>query len=203
MFTLPDLPYPYEALEPYIDLETMQIHHDKHHAAYIENLNKALEGKTEWLKMDVKEILTKLNDVPEEIRTKVRNNAGGHANHTFFWQIMAPSTNFQEPFGNLKEAIEMSFGSLEILQEKLTTAAMGRFGSGWAWVAVENGKLAITDTPNQDTPLMDSKMAILGLDIWEHAYYLKYRNMRAEYIKAWWNVVNWAKVTENFEKATE
>lgn len=202
MFTLPDLQYQYEALEPYVDAETMQIHHDKHHATYVENLNKALEGHTDWLNMDVKEILGRLNEVPEEIRTKVRNNAGGHANHSFFWKIMAPSTNFQLPEGNLKEAIDLSFGSLEVLQDKFTATALGRFGSGWAWVVVDNGKLIITDTPNQDTPLMEGKKAILGLDVWEHAYYLKFKNMRAEYVKAWWNVINWPKVGENFAKAT-
>ncbi len=195
MFTLPDLPYDYNALEPFIDEETMRIHHDKHHQAYIDNLNKALEGKDEWLNMDVKEILTKLDEVPQDFRTKVRNNAGGHANHTFFWKLMIPHKEFKEVSGELKVAIDKIFGSFEKFQEEFANKGLGRFGSGWVWLLSD---LTIIDTPNQDTPLMEGKHAILGLDVWEHAYYLKYQNKRADYIKAWWNVVNWKKVEEYF-----
>lgn len=199
MFTLPDLPYDYNALEPFIDEATMKIHHDKHHQAYIDNLNKVLEGKDEWLNMDVKEILQKLDSVPEEIRTRVRNNAGGHANHSFFWKIMTPVSQFKKVDGELAKAIDAKFGSFEAFQEKFSNAGLGRFGSGWVWLTKD---LEIIDTPNQDTPLMEpasqggEKKAILGLDVWEHAYYLKYQNKRADYIKAWWNVVNWKQVEE-------
>ncbi len=198
MFSLPDLPYNYNALEPFIDEETMKIHHDKHHQTYVDNLNKVLEGHNDLLKMDVKELLQKLDQVPEEIRTKVKNNAGGHANHSFFWKVMSPKKT--EPKGKLLDAINSSFGSLESFQEKFTNAGLGRFGSGWAWLLVNNGKLEIIDTANQDTPLSEGKKAILCLDVWEHAYYLKYQNRRADYIKAWWNVVNWSKVEEYFLK---
>lgn len=195
MFTLPDLPYKYNALEPFIDEETMKIHHDKHHQAYIDNLNKVLVGKEEFLTMDVKELLLKLDQVPEEIRTKVRNNAGGHANHSFFWKLMIPSKNFKEVSGELKTAINKKFGSFEKFQEEFATKGLGRFGSGWVWLLSD---LSIVDTPNQDTPLMEGKKAILGLDVWEHSYYIKYRQARADYITAWWNVVNWKKVEEYF-----
>ncbi len=200
-FELPKLPYAYDALEPYIDGLTMQIHHDKHHQAYIDNLNKALEGRSDLLEMDVKDLLKKLDQVPEEIRTKVRNNAGGHANHAFFWKVMAPVGGEIAPEGKLLEAINSQFGDFTTFQEKFLEAAIGRFGSGWAWLTTDQGKLAIVDTPNQDTPLSEGKLAILCIDVWEHAYYLKYQNKRADYVKAWWNVVNWPKVTEYFEES--
>ena len=207
MFTLPDLPYGYDSLEPFIDEVTMHLHHDKHHLAYIDNLNKAFQNlplaKEEidrWMAMDVKEILQKLDEVPEEIRMKVRNNAGGHANHSFFWKIMSPpkegiSLTAPTPTGDLEKAIDKKFGSFVSFQEKFSNAGLGRFGSGWIWLTPE---LEILDTPNQDTPLMEGKKAILGLDVWEHAYYILYKWQRAEYIKAWWNVVNWPKVEEYF-----
>ncbi len=209
MFTLPNLPYGYDALEPFIDEETMHLHHDKHHQAYIDNLNKALQSMStngeeidKWMKMDVKDILQKLDEIPEESCMKVRNNAGGHANHTFFWQIMAPTKGIAvvapTPEGELKAAIDKTFGNFASFQEKFSNAALGRFGSGWAWLTSD---LEVIDTPNQDTPLMDGKRAILGLDVWEHSYYIKYRQARVEYIKAWWNVVNWPKVEEYFKKA--
>ncbi len=192
MFTLPELPYAYNALEPYIDERTMQIHHDKHHAAYIKNLNDVLVGQDALLAIPVEELIADLSKVPEAIRTKVRNNAGGHANHSFFWQIMAPKT--EAPSGKLLEAINVAFGSLEQFQEKFAAAGVGRFGSGWVWLITTEGKLSIMDTPNQDSPLMEGKTPILGLDVWEHAYYLKYQNLRVDYIKAWWNVINWSEV---------
>jgi superoxide dismutase, Fe-Mn family len=195
MFTLPELPYAYNALEPFIDERTMQIHHDKHHAAYIKNLNDALVGQDALLSLSVEALIADLSQVPEAVRTKVRNNAGGHANHSFFWQIMAPGPS-GAPEGKLKEAIEASFGSVEQFQEKFATAGVGRFGSGWVWLISDGGKLSIMDTPNQDSPLMEGKTPILGLDVWEHAYYLKYQNVRPEYIKAWWNVVNWKEVAK-------
>lgn len=197
MFTLPDLPYKYSQLEPFIDEKTMKIHHDKHHQAYIDNLNKALEGEPELLKMDILELLTNLDKVREGLRVKVRNNAGGHANHSFFWKMMVPASEFKEIDGELKKAIEERFGDFATFQEKFEERGLGRFGSGWVWLLND---LTIVDTPNQDTPLMEGKRAILGLDVWEHAYYLKYQNKRADYIKAWWNVVNWAKAEENFKR---
>jgi superoxide dismutase, Fe-Mn family len=193
MFTLPELPYAYNALEPFIDERTMQIHHDKHHAAYIKNLNDALAGQDALLSVPVETLIADLSQVPEAVRTKVRNNAGGHANHSFFWQIMGPATGGQ-PEGKLKDAIQASFGSFEQFQEKFAAAGVGRFGSGWVWLVSDGGKLSIMDTPNQDSPLMEGKTPILGLDVWEHAYYLKYQNVRPDYIKAWWNVVNWKEV---------
>lgn len=196
MFKLPDLPYDYKALEPFIDKETMHLHHDKHHQAYVDNLNKALEGHEDLLKMDVKDLVSHLDKVPEEIRMKVRNNAGGHANHSFFWKVMIPSKSFKEVSGELKSAINEKYGDFSSFQEKFSNAGLGRFGSGWVWLLSD---LSIVDTPNQDTPLMEGKKAILGLDVWEHAYYLKYLNKRADYIKAWWNVVNWGKVEEWFK----
>lgn len=197
MFKLPDLPYPYEALEPHIDRETMTIHHDKHHAAYVQNLNDALSGHEDLLKMDIEDLIKNLDKVPEEIRGKVRNNGGGHANHTMFWLTMSPNGG-GAPSGELNEAIKSEFGDLTTFQEKFEASGMGRFGSGWVWLIAADGKLAIVDTPNQDTPLMDGKKPILGLDVWEHAYYLKYQNKRADYIKAWWNTVNWREVESRF-----
>jgi len=204
MFTLPDLPYAYNALEPSIDERTMQIHHDKHHAAYVKNLNDALAGHDDLLAMPIEELMRSLDNVPEAIRTKVRNNGGGHANHTLFWEIMGPSDPKgapRPPRDDLGNAINKAFGSFEKFQEVFSAAALNRFGSGWAWLIVDGGKLAIVDTPNQDTPLMEGKTPILGLDVWEHAYYLKYQNLRADYIKAWWHVVNWANVEKRFTAA--
>lgn len=195
MFTLSELPYAYNALEPYIDEQTMQIHHDKHHAAYVKNLNDALTGNEALLNMPVEKLLADLAKVPEAVRTKVRNNGGGHANHSFFWQIMGKSS---KPTGKLLDAITSTFGGLETFQEKFAAAGIGRFGSGWVWLVSEGGKLNIVDTPNQDTPVMEGKTPILGLDLWEHAYYLKYQNLRGDYIKAWWNVVNWTEVEKRF-----
>ncbi|MFZ5845353.1 MAG: superoxide dismutase [Patescibacteria group bacterium] len=202
MFTLPDLPYPYNALEPYIDERTMQIHHDKHHGAYVDNLNKALEGQRELDNLSIEQLLTDLARVPEEIRTKVRNHGGGHANHSLFWLVMAPPAGGPGqaplPAGELAKAINETFGSLEKFQEQFTAAAMGRFGSGWAWLVVAGEKLEIMDTLNQDTPLSEGKIPLLGLDVWEHAYYLKYQNRRADYVAAWWKVVNWREVEKRF-----
>lgn len=200
MFTLPDLPYAYNALEPFIDERTMQIHHDKHHGAYVKNVNDALAGNEALLRMPIEDLIKDLAKVPDVVRTKVRNNGGGHANHSMFWQIMGPKTG-GAPGGDLASAITKDFGSFEGFQEKFSTAGMGRFGSGWVWLIKDQGKLAIVDTPNQDSPLMDGKTPILGLDVWEHAYYLKYQNMRADYIKAWWNVVNWSEVAKRYAAA--
>lgn len=203
MFTLPDLPYDYSALEPFIDTETMQIHHDKHHAAYVKNLNDALVGHEDLLSMDVNDLIKDLSKVSEEIRTKVRNNAGGHANHSFFWKIMAPKSG-GEPTGKLAEGIKATFGDFTQFQEKFAAAGMGRFGSGWVWLVKDptaslGQALKIVDTPNQDSPLMEGKTPVLALDVWEHAYYLKYKNLRADYIKAWWNVVNWKEVEKLYD----
>lgn len=200
MFTLPDLSYDYAALEPFIDKETMQIHHDKHHGTYVKNLNDALAGHDDLFAMPVEALVKNLDKVPEDIRTKVRNNGGGHANHAMFWASMAPSgkDGGGEPTGILADAIKSAFGDFPKFQEAFGKAALGRFGSGWAWLIATNGALSIVDTPNQDTPLMEGKTPILGLDVWEHAYYLKYQNKRADYIAAWWNVVNWREVEKRF-----
>lgn len=199
-YTLPDLPYAYDALEPYIDEETMHLHHDKHHNTYVTNLNAAIEKHPELGEKTVEELLADFSSVPEDIQTAVRNNGGGHANHTFFWEILGPNAG-GEPTGAIKEAIEETFGSFEDFKEEFKTAATGRFGSGWAWLVVKDGKLAITSTANQDSPLMDGQTPVLGLDVWEHAYYLKYKNVRPDYINAFWSVVNWVKVNEYFAKA--
>lgn len=199
-YTLPDLPYAYDALEPYIDAETMHLHHDKHHNTYVTNLNGAIEKHPELGEKSVEELISDMDAIPEDIRTAVRNNGGGHANHSFFWEIMAPNAG-GEPTGAIKAAIDEAFGSFDKMKEEFKTAATGRFGSGWAWLIVDGGKLAITSTPNQDSPLMDGKIPVLGLDVWEHAYYLKYKNVRPDYIAAFWNVVNWDKVNEHFENA--
>ncbi len=201
MFTLPDLPYAYNALEQYIDERTMQIHHDKHHAAYVKNLNDALDGNEKLLAMSVEEVLKDLNEVPEAVRTKVRNNGGGHANHSLFWQVMSPNPEgaLRQAQGDLAQVIQTTFGSFEKFQELFSAAALGRFGSGWVWLIKDQAKLSIVDTPNQDTPLMEGRTPILGLDVWEHAYYLTYQNRRVDYINAWWNVVNWAEVNRRFE----
>lgn len=200
MFTLPELPYSYSALEPYIDEETLHIHHDKHHATYVKNLNDALAGYEDWLNKDINEVIKDLNDVPEEIRTKVKNNGGGHANHSMYWEVMCASKDSGKPSEKLGKAINSAFGDFPTFQEKFSAAAAGRFGSGWAWLVIDKGNLIITDTPNQDSPLSDGKTPILLIDVWEHAYYLKYKNVRADYIKAWWNIISWNKVNELFEK---
>ncbi len=192
-FTLPDLPYPSNALEPHIDQRTMEIHHGKHHAAYVNNLNNALESAPELKDKSLTDLLANnLAIVPEAIRTAVRNNGGGHFNHSFFWERMTP--NPAPPHGDLVSAINGAFGSMDNFKEKFQAAAMGRFGSGWAWLIKDGGSLAITSTPNQDSPVMEGKTPLLGLDVWEHAYYLKYQNRRADYVKAFWNVVDWRRV---------
>lgn len=191
-FEVPPLPYAYNALEPYIDEATMHFHHDNHHQTYVTNLNNALANYPELQSKTIEELLSNLDAIPEAIRTAVRNNGGGHWNHTFFWEIMAPNAG-GAPDGELAAAIDAAFGSFDAFKEKFKAAALGRFGSGWAWlVAAKDGSLSIMSTPNQDNPLMEGKTAILGIDVWEHAYYLKYQYKRAAYVDAWWNVVNWA-----------
>ena len=198
-YELPPLPYPFAALEPHIDAKTMEIHHDKHHQAYITNANNALKDYPDLAAKPVEELIANLNAVPESIRTAVRNNAGGHANHSFFWKIMGPNAG-GEPKGKLADAIKSTFGGLDQFKEKLQAAGAGRFGSGWAWLVLnKQGSLEITSTPNQDSPIMDGLKPVLGVDVWEHAYYLKYQNRRPDYLKAWWNVVNWPAVTQHYE----
>ena len=199
-FTLPALPYAYDALTPYIDEETMHLHHEKHHNTYITNVNAALEKHPELAEKTIEELLADLNSVPEDIRTAVRNNGGGHANHSLFWTVLAPNAG-GEPTGAVKDGIEEAFGSFDAMKEKFTAAAVGRFGSGWAWLVVSDGKLEITSTPNQDSPISAGKTPILGLDVWEHAYYLNYKNVRPEYIKAFWNLVNWDEVNSRLAAA--
>ncbi len=198
MYTLPELPYDYSALEPVIDADTMHLHHDKHHAAYVTNVNDALAGLVAFENMPIEELLHNLDKVPEEVRTKVRNNGGGHYNHTLFWNLMSPTKS--EPSGALREAIIGTFGSVEDLQKQMNDAGLARFGSGWVWLTKKDGVLVVESTPNQDNPLMEGNTPILGIDVWEHAYYLKYKNARAEYLAQWWNVVNWNYVSELFEK---
>jgi len=198
-FTVPPLPYSFDALEPYIDAKTMEIHHDKHHGAYVTNLNKALEGHADLQAKSVDDLLKGLDSIPDNIRTAVRNNGGGHWNHSLFWKLMKKGGG--EPKGDLAAAINSTFGSFAEFQAKFSTAGLGRFGSGWAWLLVRDGKLAIDSTPNQDTPYLLGGKAVLGLDVWEHAYYLKYQNLRADYIKAWWNVVNWDAASDLFATA--
>src|SRR5687768_16573367 len=190
---LPKLPYAFDALEPHIDARTMEIHHGKHHAAYVTNLNAALDKHPDLHKKSLDDLLKGLNAVPEDIRTAVRNNGGGHWNHSMFWKLMGPNAG-GAPSGAVAEAINSSFGSFDKFKEQLQAAGLGRFGSGWAWLIDNRGKLEITSTPNQDNPLMEGKKAVLGVDVWEHAYYLKYQNRRADYLGAWWNVVNWNEV---------
>ncbi len=190
---LPPLPYDFAALEPHIDAQTMQIHHGKHHQAYVNNLNAALEKHPELQSKSAEDLIRNLSAVPEDIRTAVRNNGGGHVNHTMFWKLMSPKGG-GAPAGTVANAINASFGSYDAFKEQFAKAGMGRFGSGWAWLIDTNGKLAIESTPNQDSPIMDGKKPILGVDVWEHAYYLKYQNRRADYLGAWWNVVNWHEV---------
>ncbi|MBL5766069.1 superoxide dismutase SodA [Heyndrickxia sporothermodurans] len=199
-FELPQLPYAYDALEPHIDKETMNIHHTKHHNTYVTNLNAALEGNEELLSKSVEEVIANLDAVPEAKRTAVRNNGGGHANHSLFWKLLSPNGG-GEPTGELADAINKKFGSLDKFKEEFAAAGAGRFGSGWAWLVVNNGELEVTSTPNQDNPLMEGKTPILGLDVWEHAYYLNYQNRRPDYIKAFWNVVNWDEVAKLYAAA--
>jgi superoxide dismutase, Fe-Mn family len=196
-FTLPALPYAYDALEPHIDARTMEIHHTKHHQTYVNNLNAAIEKAPELQGKSLDDLMRGVNSVPEAVKTAVRNNGGGHWNHSMFWELMAPGKG-GEPTGGLADAIKQAFGDFSKFKEQFTAAATGRFGSGWAWLVNDGGKLSITSTPNQDNPLMDGKRAILGLDVWEHAYYLKYQNRRPEYITAWWNVVNWDAVASRY-----
>ena len=197
-FELPALPYEKSALEPHIDAMTMEIHHGKHHAAYVNNLNKALESAPELAGKSLEELIINLSAVPESIRGAVRNNGGGHANHTLFWQILSPNGG-GAPSGDLANAINAAFGSFDNFKAQFKTAATGRFGSGWAWLVVgSDGSVSITSTPNQDTPVMDGQTPILGLDVWEHAYYLKYQNRRPDYVDAFWNVVNWAEVARRY-----
>ncbi|NJP07419.1 MAG: superoxide dismutase [Chloroflexaceae bacterium] len=200
-FELPALPYGEHMLIPHIDAVTMNIHHTKHHGGYVSKLNSALEAYPDWATKSIEEILQSLDSVPENIRTAVRNNGGGHANHTLFWQIMSPDGG-GEPTGDLAQAINSTFGSFDGFKEQFAAAAVGRFGSGWAWLVVDaSGNLAVTSTPNQDSPLSEGLKPILGLDVWEHAYYLNYQNRRPDYISAWWNVVNWPKVAELYAQA--
>lgn len=199
-YKLPDLPYAYDALEPHIDEETMKLHHDKHHNTYVEGVNKAIEGHEDLQKLSIEELVAKLDEVPEDIRTAVRNSGGGHANHSLFWEIMSPNGG-GEPTGELGDAITDAFGSFDDFKSEIKTAGTGQFGSGWAWLVVENGDLKVVNTPNQDSPLTDGKTPIFGVDVWEHAYYLNYQNKRADYLDAFWNVVNWDEVAKRYNDA--
>jgi superoxide dismutase, Fe-Mn family len=198
-YSVPDLAYPFDALEPHIDARTMEIHHDKHHAAYVTNLNAALEG-TEWMDRPIDAVIANLEIIPEDKRAAVRNNGGGHANHTLFWEIMGPDGG-GEPTGDLAGAIADTFGSLDDLKSQVNDAGVKRFGSGWSWLVWDGTGLAVLSTPNQDSPVMDGKTPILGVDVWEHAYYLNYQNRRPDYLAAWWNVVDWAAVGAKFDAA--
>ncbi|APH04371.1 superoxide dismutase SodA [Bacillus weihaiensis] len=199
-YELPQLPYAYDALEPHIDKETMNIHHTKHHNTYITNVNGALEGHADLASKSVEELVSNLDAVPEAIRPAVRNNGGGHANHSLFWSILSPNGG-GEPTGELADAITAKFGSYDNFKEEFAKAATTRFGSGWAWLVVNNGEIEVTSTPNQDSPLMEGKTPILGLDVWEHAYYLNYQNRRPDYISSFWNVVNWDEVSKRYTSA--
>ena len=202
---VPALPYDYTALEPHIDEQTMRIHHDKHHAAYVTNLNAALEKHPELQNKSIEDLLKGINSVPEEIRTAVRNNGGGHANHTMFWEIMGPSTGSGQgamggaPTGAIGEAIKSTFGAFDTFKEQMTKAGTTRFGSGWAWLVDAGGKLVVESSANQDSPIMEGKKPIIGIDVWEHAYYLKYQNKRPDYLAAWWNTINWTAVNARFK----
>ena len=198
-YEVPDLPYDYNALEPHVDEQTMKVHHDKHHQAYVDKANAALEG-TEWADKDVNEVLQDLDSLPADKQGPVRNNAGGHSNHTFFWEIMSPDGG-GEPEGDLASAIGEKFGDFSSFQDEFKNAGIGQFGSGWAWLIHDGSGLAIASTPNQDTPVSEGKTPIIGVDVWEHAYYLKYQNKRPDYLDAWWNVVNWSKASELFDAA--
>jgi Fe-Mn family superoxide dismutase len=203
-YSVPDLPYDYNALEPHIDEQTMRIHHDKHHGAYVTNLNNALQGQDALAKLSIEELLAKISTVPEAIRGAVNNNGGGHSNHSIFWTIMAPAGKGGggDPTGELAQAISSTFGDFKTLKEKMNDAAMKRFGSGWAWLSVDgSGKLVLESFANQDSPICKGYKPLLGVDVWEHAYYLKYQNRRADYLAAWWNVVNWTAVAERFARA--
>ncbi|MGD7009374.1 superoxide dismutase [Metabacillus sp. 84] len=199
-YELPQLPYAYDALEPHIDKETMNIHHTKHHNTYVTNVNAALEGHDDLAGKSIEDLISNLDAIPEEKRTAVRNNGGGHANHSFFWQILSPNGG-GGPTGALADAISSKFGSYDAFKEEFAKAATTRFGSGWAWLVVHNGELEVTSTPNQDSPIMEGKTPVLGLDVWEHAYYLNYQNRRPDYIKSFWNVVNWDEVSKRYESA--
>jgi len=199
-YKLPELPYAYDALEPHIDKETMNIHHTKHHNTYVTNLNAAVEGKADLESKSIEELISNLDAVPEDIRTAVRNNGGGHANHSLFWTILCPNGG-GAPTGELADAIASKFGSFDQFKEEFANAAKTRFGSGWAWLVVNNGQLEVTSTPNQDSPLMEGKTPILGLDVWEHAYYLNYQNRRPDYISAFFNVVKWDEVAKRYDAA--
>ncbi len=197
-YELPPLPYDYSALEPYIDTQTMQLHHDKHHAAYVTNVNAALQNNSEFASLPIDELMRRLNDVPENIRTAVRNNGGGHANHSMFWKIMTPNGG-GEPTGELASAIQQAFGSFDAFKTALNDAGVKRFGSGWTWLALDrSGKLQVMSTANQDSPLTEGLYPVMGNDVWEHAYYLKYQNRRPEYLNAWWNVVNWNEIARRY-----
>jgi len=198
-YSVPPLAYDFDALEPHIDAQTMEIHHDKHHGAYVTNLNAALEG-TEWMDRPIESVLASLDVIPEDKRTAVRNNGGGHANHTFFWEIMGPNGG-GEPSGALADAIADTFGGLDELKTQVNDAGVKRFGSGWTWLVWDGTGLAVKSTPNQDSPVMDSDVPLLGIDVWEHAYYLRYQNRRPDYLAAWWNVVNWEAVATRYEAA--
>jgi Fe-Mn family superoxide dismutase len=199
-YTLPPLPYPADALEPSIDKMTMEIHHGRHHKAYVDNVNKALEGQAALQNKPIEQLLREINQVPENIRTAVRNNGGGHANHTMFWNIMGPKAG-GEPSGPLADDIKKAFGDFAGFKQKLKEAAVGRFGSGWGWLVLAGGKLQVISTANQDSPYMDGQLPVLGIDVWEHAYYLKYQNKRPDYIDAWWNVVNWKAIADRYSQA--
>jgi Fe-Mn family superoxide dismutase len=198
-FTVPPLPYAFDALEPHIDAQTMEIHHDKHHQAYVDKLNAAVDG-TEWADKSIEEIITNLDSLPDDKKGPVRNNGGGHINHTMFWESMSASGG-GAPDGDLGAAIDEAFGSFDAFKEKFEAAGVGQFGSGWAWLVLDGDKVAVTSTPNQDSPLTQGKTPLLGNDVWEHAYYLKYQNKRPDYLKAFWNVVDWAKVAERYAAA--
>jgi Fe-Mn family superoxide dismutase len=199
-YTLPPLPYSTDALEPYIDKMTMEIHHDRHHKAYVDNANKALEGHPDLAKLSVEQLLRDINKVPDNIRQPLINNAGGHANHSMFWEIMGKGAG-GKPTGPLADEISKTFGDFAAFQQQLKQAAVGRFGSGWAWLVLADGKLQVISTPNQDSPYMKGQAPVLGVDVWEHAYYLKYQNKRPDYVDAWWNVINWNAVSDRFSRA--
>jgi superoxide dismutase, Fe-Mn family len=200
-YELPPLPYAYNALEPYIDEQTMQLHHDKHHQAYVTNLNNALQGQTQFDSLSIEDLVRRINEVPENIRTAVRNNGGGHVNHSMFWQIMKPGGG-GEPTGELASAISQAFGSFDNFKAQFNDAGVKRFGSGWAWLVLgQNGQVQVTSSANQDSPFMDGNYPIMGNDVWEHAYYLKYQNRRPDYLAAWWSVVNWDEIAKRFQQA--
>jgi len=199
-YKLPDLPYAADALEPYIDEETMKLHHGKHHNGYVDKTNAALEGHDDLQNLSIEELVSKIDEVPEDISTAVRNNGGGHANHSLFWEVLTPNGN-EEPSGELADAINDAFGSFEDFKSEFEAAATGQFGSGWGWLVVDNGELKVTSTPNQDSPLMNGQTPIFGVDVWEHAYYLNYQNKRPDYVKAVWKVVNWDEVARRYKEA--